>query len=201
MFRWLNGPGSAFRHALPGSTNYLNAYDRDGRLLRAKNQALKKDKEEKVPNEGEESEDEELNDDGEIVPKNTPIAKEVRIKETRDGPSLPKESAEDLVPFPMNRQFRSQNVLSEELKDAIYERVMERGHSVRNVSAVLGVEMNRVAAVVRLKAVEKKWEEQVCHSNENAPVFCKHYPKHVMRKTNSISLEDFHRGYSTITTL
>ena len=208
MFRWLNGPGSAFRHALPGSTNYLNAYDRDGRLLRAKNRALGKYEEEKAQvenevkqDEGEAKKGEEVDDDGEIIPKDTSKVKEFRIQETKDGPPLPKETSEDLMPFPMNRQFRSQNVLSEELKDAIYKRVMERGDSVRNVSAALGVEMNRVAAVVRLKALEKKWEEEVRHSNENALVFCKLYPKHLMRTTNSISLEDFHRGYFTITTL
>src|SRR5215471_10098677 len=34
MFWWLNGPGAAFKHPLPGSTNYLSAYDRKGKLLR-----------------------------------------------------------------------------------------------------------------------------------------------------------------------
>ena len=34
MFNWLNGPGAAFRNPLPGSTNYLNAYDPSGRLIR-----------------------------------------------------------------------------------------------------------------------------------------------------------------------
>ena len=166
MFRWLKGPGSTFRQALPGSTNYLNAYDRDGRLLRAKNRVLRKKDEETVQDEDEAEKDEEVNDDGEIVTKDTPANREARIKETKDEPPLPKESAEDLMPFPMNRQFRSQAVLSEELKDAIYEKVMEKGNSVRNVSAELGVEMNRVAAVVRLKAVEKQWAEQVRRSNK-----------------------------------
>ena len=82
-------------------------------------------------------------------------------KAMMDGVPLPKETAEDLMPFPMNRQFRSQAVLSEELKNAIYERVVVQGKSVRNVSAALGVEMRRVGAVVRLKAVEKEWETKV----------------------------------------
>lgn len=34
MFAWLEGPGESFRHPLPGSTNYLSAYDRRGKLLR-----------------------------------------------------------------------------------------------------------------------------------------------------------------------
>ena len=193
MFRWLNGPGSVFRHPLPGSTNYLNAYDRNGALLRAKDrspgkngQAKEEDKEEEEIDE----EEEELDGDGEIVPKKTQKIKEVKVKETKDGSPLPKENTEDLMPFPLNRQFRSQHVLSEELKDAIYQRVMVDGQSVRTVSAALGVEMSRVGAVVRLKAVEKEWEEQVCHLNED-PIF----QPFMMRKSNSISLEDFHRGY------
>ena len=200
MFRWLNGPGSAFRHPLPGSTNYLNAYDRNGRLLRAKDRSprqLYQEKEEKK-DEGEEEgkEADGVNEDGEIVPTRTKKVQGASVTDTKDGPPLPKESAEDLMPFPMNRQFRSQRVLSEELKDTIYERIMEEGSSVRNVSAILGVEMNRVAAVVRLKAVEKQWEKEVRrHSDEDFP------SNPLMRKTNSISLEDFHRGYLTITTL
>lgn len=34
MFAWLDGPGESFRHPLPHSTNYLSAYDRNGKLLR-----------------------------------------------------------------------------------------------------------------------------------------------------------------------
>ena len=34
MFQWLNGPGAAFRDPLPGSTNYLGAYDDKGQLTR-----------------------------------------------------------------------------------------------------------------------------------------------------------------------
>ncbi len=141
---------------------------------------------------------EELDEDGEIVPKDTQKTKEATIKETKAGPPLPKENAEDLVPFPLNRQFKSQHVLSEELKDAIYERVMVKGNSVRNVSAALGVEMNRVAAVVRLKAVEKEWEEQVRRLNQDSLVFWENCPQLLMRKTNSISLEDFYRGYQIL---
>lgn len=198
MFRWLNGPGSVFRHPLPGSTNYLNAYDRNGALVRAKDRSPGKNEQAKEEDKEEEDidEEEEVDEDGEIVPKKTQKIREVKIKETKDGPPLPKENTEDLMPFPLNRQFRSQHVLSEELKDAIYQRVMVDGQSVRTVSAALGVEMSRVGAVVRLKAVEKEWEEQVCHLDEDAV-----FQTSMMRKTNSISLEDFHRGYKIITTL
>lgn len=177
MFRWLNGPGRVFRHPLPGSTNYLNAYDRNGNLIRAKDRSPGKIGQRKEEDEDETNEDEEVDDDGEIVPKKPQKVKEAIIKETKDGPGLPKEKTEDLMPFPMNRQFRSQHVLSEELKDSIYERVMVQGQSVRTVSAALGVEMSRVGAVVRLKAVEKEWEKQVCHLNEDTLILRKDCPK------------------------
>ena len=79
------------------------------------------------------------------------------------GRPIPKETLDDLVPFPMNRQFRSQAVLSEELKDEIYHRVVTLGKGVKPVSAELGVEMSRIGAVVRLKSVEKEWVKQVRH--------------------------------------
>lgn len=63
-------------------------------------------------------------------------------------------------PFPLNPAFRSFPVLSEELKDQIYARV-KGGKSVRIVSAELGVSMERVAAVVRLKEIEKRWIKEV----------------------------------------
>ncbi|KAL1957738.1 hypothetical protein VTO42DRAFT_5581 [Malbranchea cinnamomea] len=117
MFEWLNGPGAVFKNPLPGSTNYLSAYDRQGKLLRANE------------SEGEERE---------------------------DGTSLPKESKSDRRPFPLNPYFVSESVLSEELRNRIYEDVVVRKKSVRTVSVLYGVDMRRVAAVVRLVALEKK---------------------------------------------
>ena len=159
MFRWLNGPGNVFRHPLPDSTNYLNAYDRSGNLLRARGSGAGQ----KQASKG--SEQEKRIEDGDVDDAGLEIGRKQKradAQERKDGVTLPKETTEDLMPFPMNRQFRSQPVLSEELKDAIWKRVMEDGKSVRDVSAALGVEMRRVAAVVRLKAVEKEWEKQVC---------------------------------------
>src|SRR5689334_21063428 len=34
FYEWLNGPGRALKEPLPGSTNYLGAYDRYGNLIR-----------------------------------------------------------------------------------------------------------------------------------------------------------------------
>jgi len=165
MFRWLSGPGEAFKQALPGSTNYLNAYDRNGNLMRARNVGARK-----VRASG---------------------LKEDEEKEKVGARALPRETTEDLMPFPLNRRFWSQAVLSEELKDSVWKRVMEDGKSVRDVSAVLGVEMRRVAAVVRLKAVEKEWEKQVCEPTSLSPQCLLSVPFSMMRKNISISLEDY----------
>ena len=163
MFQWLNGPGSVFRHPLPGSTNYLNAYDQAGNLIRAKGMQAPRDKEDNSKNQDEVAKDAEDAARG-GKPQAEKLQAERKAARSRDV-GLPKEDAADLMPFPMNSQFRSQPVLSEELKDEIYRRVMEEKESVRDVSAALGVEMRRVGAVVRLKAVEKQWEQEVCHTS------------------------------------
>ena len=145
MFKWLNGPGAVFRSPLPGSTNYLNAYDAYGRLIR-----LQKTGKPRTEAADEEPEDSSVEAGAKVLTPN--IA---------GGDSIPRETADDLMPFPLNLQFRSQAILSEELKDEIYKRVAHQGKSVRLVSAELGVEMRRVGAVVRLKSVEKEWVDKV----------------------------------------
>lgn len=141
MFNWLNGPGASFRHPLPGSTNYLNAYDESGHLIRATQKERPKNEESEAPSED-----------------RTPNFE----KNIQGEKAIPRETLDDLMPFPMNRQFRSEPVLSEELKDEIYRMWKEDGKSVRRISSDMQVEMRRVGAVIRLKSVEKDWIEQVC---------------------------------------
>ena len=74
---------------------------------------------------------------------------------------IPKEHADDMMVFPGNKYFKSQSVLSEALRDEVWRRVREDGKTVREVSAELGVDMRRVGAVVRLKAVEENWIKEV----------------------------------------
>lgn len=64
-------------------------------------------------------------------------------------------------PFPLNRQFFSQPVLSEALRQEIWKRVKVDGKSVRTVSVEMGVEMRRVGAVVRLVEVENRMRREV----------------------------------------
>ena len=141
MFSWLNGPGAAFRQPLPGSTNYLGAYDTQGRLIRAI------DRRRKDTESDNDMDDETLNSE----------------KNIQGEQPIPKETLDDLMPFPMNRLFRSQPVLSEELRDEIFRRWKEDGKTVRQISADLQVEMRRVGAVLRLKSVEEEWKNKVCH--------------------------------------
>ncbi|KAI9772666.1 MAG: hypothetical protein M1840_000260 [Geoglossum simile] len=138
MFRWLRGPGENFRNPLPGSTNYLNSYDSQGRLWRSQENVTRTtDEEAPSPSESE-------------------LDSEGNPRQVDSSSILPPEDKADLIPFPMNTNFVSQPVLSEELREHIYQRVLQVG-SVKIVSAELGVDMNRVGAVVRLKTIEKDW--------------------------------------------
>lgn len=147
MFRWLQGPGAAFKDPLPGSTNYLNAYDDSGRLYRVLENARPRTADETSP----------------TVPRDDD-AENPREKNIAGGNELPRETKQDLIPFPLNRNFSSQAVLSEELREEIWARVVLGRRSVKLVSAELGVEMNRIGAVVRLKMVEKEWIRKVRRS-------------------------------------
>lgn len=183
MFFWLNGAGAVFKDPLPGSTNYLSAYDKEGVLHRQK-EGLEKPAR---------SDDEDESGDGE---KSMP-------DDSVRGPSssIPAETFEDMMPFPQNRQFRSQPVLSEEFKDEIWHQVVDLKKSVRAVSMDLNVEMSRVGAVVRLKAVEKQWVQQVRQVLLSFAVLAMAF--YVMRN-NSIGLKDkttgYHKYYNSLIT-
>ncbi|KAK6007046.1 hypothetical protein QM012_006054 [Aureobasidium pullulans] len=133
MFSWLNGPGRVFREPLSGSTNYLGAYDRSGNLIRLKAGAEQE-------NDQEDQADEE---------------KEAKTSEKSN--ELPRERGRDLRPYPLNRDFQSQSVLSEALREEIYKKIVDEKVDLSTVSALYGVDMRRVAAVVRLKTIERNW--------------------------------------------
>jgi Eukaryotic mitochondrial regulator protein len=90
-------------------------------------------------------------------------------------------------PFPLNRHFFSQPVLSNALRNEIWKRVKVDGKSVRTVSVEMGVEMRRVGAVVRLVEVEKRMRKEVCL----LPMFSLLHKPFVMN-SKSISLPDNH---------
>lgn len=64
-------------------------------------------------------------------------------------------------PFPNNQNFVSESILSEELRNEVYKRVVTQKKSVRVVSVELGIDMKRIAAVVRLVELETRQRKQV----------------------------------------
>jgi hypothetical protein len=74
-------------------------------------------------------------------------------------------------PFPLNPLFRSEPVLDDAARELIYAKVIDEGSPLKAVSAELGVDVRRVAAVVRLKEVEREWKTQVSRVNMMASFF------------------------------
>jgi hypothetical protein len=132
MWIWLTTQGKNFRDPLPGSTNYLGAYNANGELKRLSDGATKGDRD--------------GSSGGTSIKGNKPLLR---------------EQASDLMPFPQNRAFRSERVVNEAMREDMWEKVMKDGQSVKTVSAQLGVEMSRVGAIVRLKEIEKDWVRRV----------------------------------------
>ncbi|TVY75900.1 37S ribosomal protein S35 [Lachnellula suecica] len=150
LFRWLGSQGENFRNPLNGSTNYMGAYNREGQLKRVVESELFKARARE--------------DKGQEPAKPEEAGKDDKNK------TLPEETTRDRIPFPLNRNFVSQPVLSEELREEIWQRIMKGGKSVREVSADLKVEMSRVGAVVRLKEVEKEWKRILTFDVKGKPL-------------------------------
>ncbi|KAJ0296136.1 hypothetical protein COL5a_011473 [Colletotrichum fioriniae] len=78
-----------------------------------------------------------------------------KLKESDHGVNYLSGSRDQ--PFPMNPFFRSEPVLSENLRQEVYRRVTVAKESLKLVSAELGIDVRRVAAVVRMMEIEKQW--------------------------------------------
>jgi len=181
MYAWYKGAGKAFRQPLKGSTNYLSAYDKQGNLVRAggkdgrkgrqRDQDVEPETDAKIVEEEEadaarrDQEDESLSDeDRSIRREQRELARNTRTSNMADSEArggVPKERPQDMRPYPLNQSFRSQPVLSEELREQLYVQVAIYRHDLSSVAASFGVDIRRVAAVVRLKTVEKQWEAEV----------------------------------------
>ncbi|KAH8433081.1 mitochondrial 37S ribosomal protein mS45 [Aspergillus melleus] len=70
------------------------------------------------------------------------------------------EDRQNTRPFPLNPNFVSESILSEELRNEVYEQVVVKKKSVRAVSVEYGIDMRRVGAVVRLVELEKRTKQQ-----------------------------------------
>lgn len=170
----MNGPGLALKDPLPNSTNYLGAYDKFGNLVRApigwqrdgdkapKAPEQEASQDENAAEEAAPSDEEKVDELEAAVQSDEAKAQDAKLGDESEGDAieLPRETAEDLQPFPLNPFFRSQPVLSEDLREAIYRRVKRDGATVSLASVEFGVSNERVGAVVRLKQMEKEWIAQ-----------------------------------------
>ena len=136
-----------------------------------------------------------LNNEGAALKHHTPGETNyvTRIKDRGNNPD-----AAATRPFPNNQHFFSEPVLSEELRNEVYNRVIGQKKSVRAVSVELGIDMKRIAAVVRLVELEIRQRELVrpyvslsAFFSPNTFVLCFPFTQ-MMSHKKSISLEDTH---------
>lgn len=145
----------------------MSAYDKSGNLIRAKYQRQDEGGEEVVvPLEDEPEIERKEEEEGlDRVERDARFASRQAARDRKANADarggIPKERQSDMRPFPLNQNFRSQPVLSENFREVIYDQVVERGVDVSTVSAAFGVDIRRVAAVARLKTIEKKWLAEV----------------------------------------
>nr|POF07194.1 37s ribosomal protein s35, mitochondrial [Quercus suber] len=158
MWEWLSGPGQAFLQPMQGSTNYLGAYNKSGQLMRAGRKENREQTEEVSEEQILREEDEEGIDAAEAGRRAERRERERERQEDLDSRGgVPPERLQDLRPYPLNKDFASQPVLSEELREQIFEQVTANKHDLETVASTFGVDIRRVAAVVRLKTIEKQW--------------------------------------------
>ncbi|TQW01237.1 Ribosomal protein S35, mitochondrial [Cordyceps javanica] len=61
------------------------------------------------------------------------------------------------IPFPNNPLFRSEKVVNDPTKRLIYQRATQDGQALKAIAAEMGLDVRRVAAIVRLKEAQKQW--------------------------------------------
>lgn len=79
-------------------------------------------------------------------------------------------SGDPSLPFPQNPLFKSQPILDDQARELIWTKILQKGETIKAVSAELGVDINRVAAVVRLKEVEKDFISKVRKTPTPIPI-------------------------------
>jgi hypothetical protein len=170
MFQWLEGTGKKLKDPLPGSTNYVTAYDNTGRLKRDQRggktptiDVISEEEEPELQRQEEEDGVDEADRAGRLALRER-LRKRKAEMEAKQA-EAPQDASEVVRPFPLNPFFRSEAVLSQELREEIYRQVADRGADITSVSAAFGVDIRRVAAVVRLMAVEKQWVAEVSTSD------------------------------------
>lgn len=155
----------------------MSAYDKDGKLLRAR-RTQREDEDEMDDEQLEQSEEEIERQEIEQGLSDEQRARNAAKRESRRGQlgdrarreGIPKEGPMDLRPYPLNKNFVSQPVLSEELREELYQLVAAKKLRPEDVAAAFRVDVRRVAAVVRLKTIEKQWMQEVSLSLLNSMI-------------------------------
>ncbi|OAA53286.1 Ribosomal protein S35, mitochondrial [Cordyceps fumosorosea ARSEF 2679] len=78
-----------------------------------------------------------------------------RVLANNSGPGT--LSGQPDVPFPNNPLFRSERVVNDATKHLIYQRATQEGQALKAIAAEMGLDVRRVAAIVRLKEAQKQW--------------------------------------------
>ncbi len=65
------------------------------------------------------------------------------------------------IPFPNNPLFRSEKVVNDPTRRLIYQRATQEGQALKAIAAEMGLDVRRVAAIVRLKEAQKQWTNSV----------------------------------------
>lgn len=167
FWAWINSTGRNFvQPPVPGESNYLSDYRRDGERKTAPRRARSGPRSQSLP-------------EGETV--DSRALADAAIEDNSRAVDA-QEVYRSKIPFPMNHHFYSTPILSEALRLEVWKRVQVEGQSVRQVSADLNIDMRRVGAVVRLVEVEKRMRAEVCSPKVFSPSFHDAY---------TISLSDF----------
>ena len=90
-----------------------------------------------------------------------PDGKLVEVAESSERDSYGSVSAKGanmLQPFPSNPHCKTNYIISNELKEEIYELIQVQGQSTQQVSQKYGLKIPRIEAIVKLMTIEKKWE-------------------------------------------
>lgn len=67
-----------------------------------------------------------------------------------------------LHPFPHNLHCKTASVISDKLKQKLYNEVVVTGTLPQELAHKYGIKLTRVEAIVKLQQIEKEWREKVC---------------------------------------
>lgn len=76
------------------------------------------------------------------------------------------------VVFPNNPLYRSEPVVNDPTRRLIYERATKDGQALKAIAAEMGLDVRRVAAIVRLKEAQNQATKSVCIFLPFLPTFC-----------------------------